>query len=293
MAETRAKKAKRMTSSVFGSNSEIKKAYYKHAVQYGDYVDIRIYKDVRVIFNGIDTSSYRQKEGEKRDDSLSRSKVKLFRLVMGNVGKHGKYRPIFATYTFKEPITNLDAALERLRSYRNKLNYYLGYKARYVAVPQIQWERYEKEGVKVWHFHIVFFNVPKLDFETNDKMWGEESNSVNLQFVRGIRSVGAYIAGYMTKKDFLEIPFNRRFYYASGNLVQPIDIYEQSAIDSLLENANIQLLSSFEGDNYSQTKYKIPWLNPNHSEHPSLSALLPSVDYQTFRFPALMCHSST
>lgn len=257
LAQTRTKKAENALSTSLASGGNLSKAYYIHAVKYGDYIDVRTYRDVKLSFNGIDTSATRGDKGEKRDDSTSRSKIKLYRLVMANVRKHGKYRPIFATYTFKEPITNLDTALKRYRSYLEKLEYYLGYKPRYVAVPQIQWERYNKEGVKVWHFHIVFFNVPKLNFKKNDQMWGETSNSVNLQFVRGIRSVGAYVAGYCTKKDFEEIPFNKRFYYCSRNLIQPVDIYEKSDIDNIIQSSTVSILSTFEGDNYSQIKYKI------------------------------------
>lgn len=234
----------------------VSKAYDTHGVLYGDYLDVRYYKNVKITFNGTDTSKTRRKDGNKRNDSVARSKVFIYRLVTSNIRKHGRnFRPIFGTYTFEKSITDLDIALTHYRRYIRRLNNYTGKKIRYVAVPQIQWQRYKKTKQKVWHFHFVFFNLPKIDFDTNDKLWGQ--GYVNMQFIKKISDIGAYIAGYMTKKDFKEIPFNRRFYYCSTKLKRPKDFFHKSSIEKLLKNDKVKEVSEYKGASYKQIKYKL------------------------------------
>jgi len=243
-----------ISSPSFGGN--INKVYYQHGVKYGDYFDLRTYHNVKTTFKNKRVAGYEKAtEGNKRIDSVARAKVKLFRLTVANVGKHGRYRPIFATYTFAQSITEYDKAVKTYTAYLRRLQAHIGYHLRYVAVPQIQWKRFEKTGQKVWHFHIVFFNIPKLDIEKNDKMWGQ--GFVKLEFPRGVRNVGAYIAGYMTKKDFEEIPINKRFYYCSRGLLQPQDFFNKDSVDGVLRHARLKTLSIYEGTNFSQTKYKL------------------------------------
>jgi len=256
MAQTRYEKENSFIFTSKKSGGNINRAYYKHGVKYGDYFDLRIYNDVKTTFTYDKQGGYQKSTvGTKRNDSVARAKVRLYRLTVGNVQKHGQYRPIFATYTFKEPITDIDTAITLYKIYIRRLSTHIGYNPKYVAVPQIQWKRYEKTGQKVWHFHIIFFNVPKLDIKKNDKMWGQ--GMVKLEFPKGIRNVGAYIAGYMTKKDFEEIPINKRFYYCSSGLIKPQDFFNSDSVDSILLHCKLKVLSIYEGSNYTQTKYKL------------------------------------
>lgn len=257
MANTRTDTVNYTLSASKIAGGTVSKAYWKHAVIYGDYMDLRIYKDVKITHYGLNTNKNKRSKGTKRNDSLARSKIKTYRLISANVGKHGRFKPIFATYTFKEQCTELDEALRRYRRYQRLLKADFGFALKYVTVPQIQWDRYEKEGVKVWHFHTIYFNIPKLDIKKNDEMWGEGKSAVNLQFVKHARNTAAYLAGYFTKKDYDEIPLNRRFYYCSRGLIQPYDLFSTDAIQNILENANIKLLTAWEGENFSQIKYKL------------------------------------
>jgi hypothetical protein len=254
MAQTREEFTKNaiFTSKISGGN--VNKSYWRHAVIYGDYIDLRVYKYAKITFNGCDTSKTRREDGEKRADSLARSKVRVYRLISANIRKHGRYRPIFATYTFKEPIVCLDSALQSYRRYLRRLQTYIGYKLKYTCVPQIQWERFEKTGLKVWHFHIVFYNLPAISYKIHNKFWNQ--GRTDFQYVKGARNIGAYLAGYFTKKDFEEIPLNRRFYYCSSGLIQPYDVFSTDAIDHILKS-NVKLLETYEGSNFTQLKYRI------------------------------------
>jgi len=235
--------------------STISRAYNCHAVLYGDYCDVRNYYDVQYKHYGNDTSKARRQHGSKRADAVARAKVKIYRLVTGNVYKHARVRPIFGTYTFEEPITDFDIALTHYKRYIRRLKEYTNNQIRYVAVPQIQWSRYQDTGLKVWHFHFVYFNLKPVDFKINDKLWGQ--GIVQMEYVRGINNIGAYIAGYMTKKDFDEIPLNKRFYYPSRNLIQPKDVFHIENVQQIIKGAKVKLLSTYTGVKYTQSKYKL------------------------------------
>jgi len=232
------------------AGGNVSKSYYKHGVLYGDYFDLRTYKNVKVTFNASDNNKTKSTVGGKRDDSVARARVALYRLTTANVGKHGRFKAIFATYTFAENVTNLDAANLRFKLYLASLTEYLGYRPKYVAVPENQ-----QRGA--WHFHVIFFNLPKMSFVINDKLWNQGHSAVNMQFVRGIRDVGAYCAKYLSKEFIQSRGINKKMYYTSRGLLRPIDVFQQDSIDSILVTGTFKVLSVFEGHTYSQTKYKL------------------------------------
>jgi len=250
MANTRAQKVEfyKIASKIAGGN--ISKVYYKHGVLYGDYFDLRIYNDVKSTFYATSNIKVKSKQGSKRFDSLARSRVALYRLIVANVGKHGRFKPIFATYTFASNITNLADANLRFKLYLEKLREYLGTRPKYVCVPEVQ-----ERGA--WHFHVIFFNLPKISFKDNDAMWGQGDSAVNLQVIKGIRDVGAYCAKYLSKEMIASCGINKKLYYSSRFLVRPIDVFHLDAIDTIVNNHTLKVLSVYSGNNYSQIKYKM------------------------------------
>jgi len=250
MANTRAQKVEnyKVRSSVAGGN--ISKVYYKHGVVYGNYFDLRIYKDVKTTFKYDRENNAKGKSGGKRDDSVARARVALYRLITANIGKHGRFKAIFATYTFARNITDIETANLRFKCYIASLTEYVGYRPKYVCVPETQ-----ERGA--WHFHVVFFNLPKIDFKVNDKLWRQGETAVNMQFVRGIRDIGAYCSKYLSKEMIITRGINKKVYYTSRHLIRPFDVFEQDVIDNILIGGTFRVLSSFEGDNYSQIKYKL------------------------------------
>lgn len=233
----------------YNPTSNISKAYYRHGVLYGDYFDLRIYKDVKITFNygAQDYNKTKSKEGTKRSDSTARARVNIFRLVSGNVGRFGQFKPIFGTYTFAEQTRSIDYANTRFKYYIKQLNNYLGYKAEYIVVP-------EKHKSGSYHFHSVFFNLPKMSYRDNDKMWGQGDSAVNLQYARGVRDTGAYLAKYLSK-DVKDL--NKKMYRTSKGIIRPINVIHSDTIDSILDSSTIRVLSAFEGHTYTQTKYKL------------------------------------
>lgn len=250
---TKEEKERIFRMSRTSSRGHLKRVYYKQAVVYGDYMDLYTYHELKMIYNGKNNSGIKGKQGSKRNDSVQRARNSLYRLVKANVYQHGKFRPIFGTYTFSECVRELDTANIQLQRYIRKLRRYLGKPVLYVAVP-------EQHESKAWHFHLVFFNVPKLDFETNDKLWGQGKTAVNMKFVKGVngvRDVAGYISKYLSKDFLVQRGINKKMFYASRGLKRPIVIYANDTIDDILKNARIKVLNEYEGKTFVQTQYKL------------------------------------
>jgi len=250
MANTRAETVqfRKIQSKISGGN--ISKVYYKHGVLYGKYFDLRIYNEVKQTFYATDTNKVKSKQGGKRDDSISRARVNLYRLVVGNTYQHGKYKPILATYTFADDIRNIAEANLHFKLYLERLTKYLGTRPKYVAVPELQKR-------KVWHFHVVFFNLPTIDLKINDRLWNQGDYAVKLEYIRGIRDIGSYCAKYMTKEMYEHTGASKKLYYCSKHLVRPIDVFAPDAIDTILQYSTFKVLSTFSGQSYTQLKYKL------------------------------------
>jgi len=235
-------------SNIAGGN--VSKVYYKHGVLYGDYFDLRIYGNVKTTFYPTNTDKSKRTEGIKRDDSLARARVSLYRLITANTGKHGRFKTIFATYTFKQHTKDLNTANSRLKYYFSKLRKHTRNNPKYVAVP-------EKQESGSWHYHIIYFNQPKISIKLNDKLWDQGTKAVKLEYPRGINNIALYLAGYLTKQMLSDRPLNKKLYYSSRGLIRPIDVFNTDTIDTILNTGHHRLLSVFEGNNYTQTKYKI------------------------------------
>jgi len=250
MAQTRAQKVEYHKSASRIAGGNVHKAYYKHGVIYGDYFDLRIYKDVKTTFTPTDRDYSKRREGSKRHDSISRARVLLYRLVAANIGRHGRFKPIFATYTFQENVDRRSYALMRFKVYLQRLRAHLGYSPKYVAV-------LENQTRGALHFHVVFFNLPKLSFKLNDKMWGEGDTAVNLQFVSRIRDVSAYLSKYLSKEILHTSGINKKSFFSSRSLIRPQDVFNTDTIDTILQTGTLKLLSTYEGPTYTQIKYKL------------------------------------
>lgn len=249
--ETRREKVARAYTVDKRLGGNLRRAYYKKGVMFGDYLDLIVYNNVNYGFNQKRSDYSKSSGGTKRNDSVGRARINLYRLILGNVRQHGRFRPIFATYTFKERMPGIDDAYSSYKYYISKLNRYLGYKSKWVLVPEQQ-----KNGN--WHFHVVFFNLPKMDFKVNDKMWNQGHSAVNMQFITGrYDSIAKYLSKYLSKDWLLNRGKNKKLYSCSRGLKRPIEMFREDTIANILESANIKVLQIYEGNNYTHTRYKL------------------------------------
>jgi len=234
----------------------IKKIYKYHAIKYGNFIDIREYNDNHYTHeNNINRDYSKQEGGHKRSDSLSRSRINLYRLVHGNIGQHGNYSPIFTTYTFADNITQIDIANHEFTLYIKRLQWHFKKKLQYITVPEIQQKREAKYKVGVWHFHTVFFNLPWIDAQLHEKIWGQ--GWCDIEIVHDINDVGSYLAKYLSKDIVDSRLYGKKTYYSSRGLNRPQDFFHKYEIDNILNVCNPILIGRYEGGNYTQLKYKL------------------------------------
>ena len=104
---------------------------------------------------------------EKRwEQTGKKARRRLYDFVACNLGKHSDHRGKkqsfkFITLTFRGDVKKRDQANRLFKDFMGRLNYFFhGGESddflKYVAVPELQMEN--NRGV--WHFHVLFFNMP-------------------------------------------------------------------------------------------------------------------------------------
>lgn len=192
--------------------------------------EVEVYKfenDFFDDFTDLFRSSYTRPDEQKTSEekfrsSRSRTKNRLRRLISSNVGKWGQ-PPILVTYTFAENLKDLPTANHYFRNYTQRVNRALGFKLKYLSVPEFQ-----KRGAV--HYHVIYFNLPFLkDITYLEKIWGHGSTKV--EAVRKPKAMGVYLAKYL-QKSFGDVRLlGKKCYTASQGLNKPIE----KKVDNLLD----------------------------------------------------------
>lgn len=224
----------------------ILKSYYKKAVLYGDYIDVYEYDTNKISHTEKYRFDYNKKnKGDRRKSSLHRARQEIYRLVEANEGKFGEYRSVFFTLTFRKNVTNLRKANRSFKYFIKKLNEFVQFKIKYVVVPEFQ-----KRGAV--HYHGVFFNMPFIPIDKFKKIWSY--GFVDLQATRNMRSVGAYIAKYLSKSTYDKRLYGEKAYFSARGLYRPIHIYGSLEVEILL-TGDIVEISHYEQHNCKYIKY--------------------------------------
>lgn len=233
----------------------------------GKHVTLKKYSKTSVFNYAVKRPSISVKRGEsknKRDNftkSIMRARKKVFDTIACNVNCIPDYkgeiqRPKFLTLTFSENITNLQEANAEFTLFNKRLSYHL-YKVRrnvlkYICIPEFQ-----KRGAV--HFHILYFNLPYVDFKELAKIWGQ-----GYIFIEGIKEkneiedFAKYVSKYINKenskgednynlyldKDML----NQKRYFVSRGLNKP-EIYKLD-INKEIYQMIIAQLKDFHSNNY-------------------------------------------
>jgi len=155
----------------------------------------------------------------KTENSLSRTRIRLFRLVSSNLDYTDGNSPTFCTLTYARNETDRSTAARDLRLYHLRLSYYVGKHIRYVAIPEFQ-----KRGAV--HYHIIYFNLPFVPVQTlAHKIWGH--GSIDIHPLDQIRNTSAYCAKYITKETLDERHKGHRILITSRGLRQPLVVYNE------------------------------------------------------------------
>lgn len=154
------------------------------------------------------------------------ARKRLYDYVAANIGIHrdnnGKRQTLkFFTCTFRNNIKDMTAANKELKRFIQRLNYHFTRDKdaaflQYIAVPELQ----QETGRDVWHYHILFFNMPFLpvssemvdklvsagslaaDYDRRDTLfyiWGQGSVDVKALPVKDVYDAAGYMAKYIGK----------------------------------------------------------------------------------------------
>jgi len=174
-----------------------------------------------------ETEAAREKN---RQVVLYRAREAIRRIVQANIGVYlddsGRpYKPVFATFTFAENVTDLDQANEEWKRFIKRLCYALkGSKRRslqYLVVPEFQ-----KRGAV--HYHVIFFNLPYLPANELARIWGQ--GFVKINALEDVAHVGAYVCKYLSKDQADSRLEGRKCYFTSRGLRRPVEYHKKSEI---------------------------------------------------------------
>lgn len=189
---------------------------------------------------------------ETRKKTLSKAKTSIRRLINANADAWGE-TPKFLTLTFEENVQDIKMANYEFKKFRQRLEYELEIKLKYVVVVEFQ-----KRGAI--HYHALFFNLPYIENTKLGEIWGQGFIKVNA--VDQVDNIGAYVTKYMTKQDYKELKTDRlvgqKSYFTSRGLYKPEEIIDKEKIDQLATDLSDYetYSSSFENDYLGKIIYK-------------------------------------
>lgn len=190
---------------------------------------------------------------ENRLVSLHRAKTNIRRLINANSTPGGmanfkryfkRVKPVkkhlkpffiknlrydrFMTLTFAENLQDISKANYLWKTFRQRLEYDLNLKLKYIAVTEFQ----ERGAI---HFHIILFNLPDLGVSYIEEKWRE--GRADIKTVYNVDNLGAYVSKYLTKDLLPEDDRLRgkKTYFCSKGLVKPQEITDPGVITNILQ----------------------------------------------------------
>lgn len=198
----------------------MRKFYNKKIVWSGNIVEVYEYENSIVkgeTNNGLGRLLEADEENKKRHrkNTLARARRHVRRLINANVNAWGE-KPKFLTLTFAENVQDIKQANYEFKKFRQRLEYDLEIKLKYVVVIEFQ-----KRGAI--HYHVVFFNLPYVEANYLASIW--RNGFIKINAIDHVDNVGAYVTKYMTKDNDDERLKGKKSYFTSRGLKKPIEKY--------------------------------------------------------------------
>lgn len=219
-----------------------RKWYSVKAVRSGNVVELYEYENLILLGetnNGFGRSVQANEEDKARHRKYTLAKAgrTVRRLINANVDAWGEV-PKFLTLTFAENVQDVKQANYEFKKFRQRLEYELKLKLKYVVVVEFQ-----KRGAV--HYHVVFFNLPYVDADFLASVW--RNGFIKINAIEHVDNVGAYVCKYMTKNSDDERLQGQKSYFTSRGLIKPVEkALEKKEIDQL--RAGLSQYKVYESD---------------------------------------------
>lgn len=204
------------------------KIYNAKVIVSGDVIEVieygkEIFKDMEPdwIRTGRSKKADETEQERNREKVLHRARQEIRRTVSANCGgwRDARGRPIrpkFLTLTFAENITDLSTANHEFKLFILRLGNKVGGRRnqsclKYLAIPEFQ-----KRGAV--HYHVIFFNLPYIPWETIRACWRHGDITINA--IDKVDNVGAYVSKYLSKDLCDERLKGKKCYFKSKGLLQ-------------------------------------------------------------------------
>jgi len=187
-----------------------------------------------------------------------RSQRRAYNKIVDSVNCNVTEKSSFMLLTSPLKITELHKLQKRYKNFLHLLDNYVGYSVKKSSVVELS------STSATLHMHVVLFDVPKLDKEKLEEMWGY---FVKIKKLRRGTNVGRYMAKYLSKGD-LQIPYRKR-YQQSKNLLQPI----VTAVEEVVSLVRSLLPSYLPLYNYSYRSFffhNVDVVEVNLIDYPSI-----------------------
>lgn len=202
--------------------------------------------------NGRRSEASEDDKIEYRRQSMSRAKSHVRRLINANINAWGQI-PKFLTLTFAENITDLKLANYEFKKFRQRLEYQLNIKLKYLVVVEFQ-----KRGAV--HYHALFFNLPYIGAEKLASVW--KNGFIKVNAIEQVDNIGAYVTKYMTKDEYDKNKEDKltgeKSYFTSRGLNKPLESFEKKEIEQLgtALSPHLAYEVTFENDYLGKINYK-------------------------------------
>jgi hypothetical protein len=153
--------------------------------------------------------------------STNRAKKQIRRLIIGNNNHYPQYKPVFLTLTFSDDFQSLKQANKHFQLFIKSMNHRLGYRLRYIAVPEFQ----DRGAV---HYHVLLFNLPFIEGKTIENIW--EHGGTNICLAKRIRGLFNYLTKdlYKAYSDSRYVN-QKRYFYSLDNRPEIISKQEDAS----------------------------------------------------------------
>ncbi len=186
-------------------------------IKCGDVWEVMVFENpVKVGFKVYDRiRKEKTDKTEKRFDNLMRSRTAVRQLVLCNQTRYTK----FLTLTYAVTNLDYDAVTKDFKQFIQNLKRQ-GFQFPYLYVIEHQKERGEKEGNDgSLHVHCLLFSDEYIPFVKLKQAWGKRG-SLDIQAIKDIRNLGAYVCKYITKEGY--VGKNKPMYHVSRGLKRPV-----------------------------------------------------------------------